>query len=160
MMRAVRSCLFSRKGYAMLWAVCVMFVVVVISAGILLAGHMHYEITADEARSTKAELLARSGAVYAKQRITECDAMGDSSWCPDEDAFLNGINSMQPRTVFFDGDKRSDNCAVISYEIIDNGDDHLLKVVSSACIGNAEEECCGIYTCEGAGIWRFIGYTD
>ncbi len=156
-MKAGRLC--AANGSAMLWAVCILLVTVIISAGILLAAHMYYENAAEDACLTRAELLARSGAVYTRQRMTDEGGMGNESWCPDADAFMNGISSMQPRTVFFDGDRRSDNCALISYEIIDNGDGYLLRVVSSATVGTAEAECCGIYTCEGAGIWRFIGYT-
>lgn len=159
-MRAYLRRLASSCGAAMVWAVCILLIVTVLSAAVLMTSAAAYRRVLDDISRDKARLLAQSGIIYARERIALADMYNDYSWQPDSDAFEIGIMTLDTRTVYFDGERGSENRAVIGFEITESRDgEPLLRVVSSAECGGISESASAIFSYGGAGIWEFIGYT-
>lgn len=152
--------LVENKGSALVWSVCILLVMSVISAGVLMSSHSNYQRTLEDAYRRKAELLAQSGIIYTKQRISESQLESNIIWYPDATDFDAGVVSILPRTVYIDGKDGSENCVEISYEAIENrsGDGYLLKVTSTADCGGIIASSCGIFANEGVDEWYFVGY--
>ncbi|MGN0687397.1 MAG: hypothetical protein ACI4KA_04745 [Oscillospiraceae bacterium] len=152
--------IINNRGSALAWGLCIMSVLLIISAAVLGFGVLQYNHALDEAAEQQALLLAQSGIRYAKDRIISAEITGDYSWQPDTEAFSLGIlTNSETRTVYLDGKKRSENCAVIRYELVNHSGEELLKVESSAEINGKSASCCGLFSCEG-GIWEFLGYEN
>ena len=149
--------LIRNNGSVMLWSLGIMAIVVVVSAVILMTGASYYRQTMTDICQKKAQLLSRSGLTYAIQRITCPDDTGDYSWQPDDGAFEIGIVSLSERTVYFDGVKRSDEHAVISFDAVQTDDGYLLRVISRAEAGGIASQSVGVFSYGGDGLWHFVG---
>lgn len=143
--------LLSRSGHSMVWALCCLMVMTVISAAVLVSGAGVYHHALNEAVRQKAQLLSQSGITYAVSMINS----GNTEWLPDGDRFMDGIITAGSRTIYFDEECEEPVC--ISYKRR-HGE---LCVTASVDAGDMVETCSALFRCaenEGEYKWYFKGY--
>ncbi|MBQ8170843.1 MAG: hypothetical protein IJZ95_02510 [Oscillospiraceae bacterium] len=144
--------LLRRSGHSMVWALCCLMVMTVISAAVLVAGASAYRHALDDAVRQKAQLLTQSGIVYAVHMINS----GNADWLPDGGSFMDGVITAEDRAIYFD--KECEEPVYISYE---RRRDELC-IISSVDVGNTMEKCGALFYCsesDGGYQWHFKGYT-
>ena len=144
--------LLRRSGHSMVWALCCLMVMTVLSAAVLVASASAYHHALNEAMRQRAQLLAQSGITYVVSMINS----GNTDWLPDGYSFMNGVITAGGRTIHFD-----DECKEPVYITYKRRHGELC-ITSSVDAGDTMEECGALFYCseesEGEHQWCFKGY--
>lgn len=162
----------SKRGSALIWAVCVMMVLVLISAGLLTVAMGYYNDTLDEVELKKAELLAQSGANYACEKISGniCDknilgfdsvgAYKESETYSETINFSELDTANSNATLVFTITETSEKVKISETETRDRKV-YILKAESTAsCEGNSASCSAYFRSDEDDETWTFLGYAQ
>lgn len=155
--------LIQNKGSALVWAVCAMMVLSLVVASLMTMALSYYNHAVKEAAMQKAELLARSGARYAVQRLDINSEYFTDQWAPDFSEFsvTGELRDNEPKKVYFGGAAAGEEFATVYFTGTQQGEYVILKAISVAQCGDCTAKCAAAFYGNGEdGLWEFAGFVE
>lgn len=164
--------IINNKGSALVWAVCAMMILTLVTASMLTLASAYYDRSLKEAMLEKAKLMAQSGANYAVHMLDPVSDDFSEDWVP-----INATNrgeTAQRRVYLSGGTSDYDEFVTLTFssaESSSNDEDkinsgeairvYLLKVRAEAICGDSIAHCSAVFWGYGEdGIWNFTGFVQ